>query len=240
MADKIIEIIQNEFGPEYKVVSFDSFGKEKVKELKKAKVFHDNTLVVSCLCRDDILHSANPLTDYFKRGKHGFFYLGGLMGFPTGGVTGLMAASHHVPHTKSSNMIIVYGPHIGVTASGEFGKVHRRGQDHDSSDCGALVGFLNAYIKDTKPGKMYRPAKHHLNLENANLQEKFLPHMKEVLSSANPIVKLTKTAYRLIEDDVRAIISEARGEMHDMKVMLIGAIFVNGPDGKHYLCIPKD
>lgn len=238
MADKIIGIIQNEFGPDYKVVSFDSFGKEKVKEMKKAGVNADNTLVVSCVCRDDILHRANPLTDYFKRGKHGFFYIGGLMGFPAGGVTGLVAASHHVPEGKNRHLLIIYGPHIGVTLEGEFGKVKRRGHYEETSNCGALVGFLNTYKHETlKPGKMYIPPKDQLNLENSAIQSKFLPYMRDVLKSPNQIVSLTKIAYNLIEDDIFRIVERARGEMHDMKVMQLGAIFVNGPDGKDYLCI---
>ncbi|MCX6707775.1 MAG: hypothetical protein NT001_06615 [Candidatus Woesearchaeota archaeon] len=237
MADKLIGIIQNEFGPEYKVVSFESFGKEKVKEMKKAGVNADNTLVVSCVCRDDILHRGNHLTEYFDRKKYGVFYIGGLMGFPTGGVTGLIAASHHVPEGKNRHLLIVYGPHIGVSSQGEFGKVKRRGHYEDTSDCGALMGFLKTFQHDAKPGRIYMPPKDQLDLENCSLQAKFIPHMRDVIGSANSVVSLTKLAYDLIEDDIFRIVERARGEMHDMKIMELGAIFVNGPDGKDYLCI---
>lgn len=239
MKIKIEEIIKNEFGEGYSVMPLEEFGRQRVKKLRTEGLNAENTLVVTSVCRDDIMHIANPFSDYFRKYKHGFFMLGGLMGFPAGGIKAMMAASHHVPHSEQKNIVIIYGPHIGVTESGEMGKVLRRGQHHESAACGAMVGFLNAYREASEAGKTYSAAKEHLNAEIAHVENKLLPYMRDALKAEKPLIALTKIAYDMIDDEIIHILEKAKGEMHGAQIKAIGAIFVNGPGRKDYVCVKE-
>lgn len=53
------------------------------------------------------------------------FNLGGLAGVPFVGKTGFGAFSHHVP--VDGNILIVFGPHVGISPEGELGKTKRIG-----------------------------------------------------------------------------------------------------------------
>ena len=54
--------------------------------------------------------------------------MGGLAGFPFGGVTGFGAMAHHIPDNGSC--LVVYGPHVGIDSRGIVGTVERRGRKH--------------------------------------------------------------------------------------------------------------
>ena len=61
--------------------------------------------------------------------------MGGLAGFPFGGVAAFTAMAKHIP--DDGHCFIVYGPHVGVDADGTIGKVNRIGMKESGKCCGS-------------------------------------------------------------------------------------------------------
>ena len=101
-----------------------------------------NTIYADSVCPDEINHeeSALPFVMAHFWGRRAF-PMGGLAGVPFVGKTGFFAFSHHVP--EDGNVLILFGPHVGISESGELGKHHRLGQSCESSACGAVLAAYN-------------------------------------------------------------------------------------------------
>lgn len=100
-------------------------------------------MLADSICSDDVNSIQYPArTQEFL----GSFKMGGLDGFPFTGLTGMGACASHVP--DGGAVFIYYGPHIGITKTGQIGEIHRIGQNHNSSCCGAAKGALSKLIND--------------------------------------------------------------------------------------------
>jgi hypothetical protein len=75
----------------------------------------------------------------------GPFNMGGLSGFPFGGLTSFRAMAAHIPDQGSC--LVVYGPHIGIDSQGEVGTVERRGRKHSGACCGSATAASH-YVLD--------------------------------------------------------------------------------------------
>jgi len=107
----------------------------------------DNTLLASSLCSDEINDTDLSLFSGLQNGltktnSGGVFNLGGLGGVPFVGPSGFGAFFSHAP--RDGKIVIVYGPHVGVSADGIVGKVERVGMDKASGACGAALGAYKA------------------------------------------------------------------------------------------------
>lgn len=147
--------------------------KRLVPALKKRGFTRGNTLLGSSLCSDEINDSASSrsllrtIDGAFGAGNGrldgkilpatptGIFSLGGLGGVPAVGTTGFGAFFSHCP-TDDGKVLIVYGPHVGISDGGTVGKVERLGQlRRGSASCGAALGAYRALTsgKKTAPKK---------------------------------------------------------------------------------------
>lgn len=106
-----------------------------------------NTILGSSLCSDEINSPALSLVQQLQKSMTlkndgGVFNLGGLGGVPFVGKSGFGAFLSHVP--ASGKVIILYGPHVGISDEGVVGKVERVGQEKASGSCGAALGAYKA------------------------------------------------------------------------------------------------
>ena len=111
-----------------------------------------NTIIGSSLCSDEINDTSSSfVTTLAKKvtslGYGGVFNLGGLGGLPFVGTSGFGAFTSHTP--KNGKIIIVFGPHVGVSNDGVVGKVERVGKGSPSTSCGAAVGAYKALLAGT-------------------------------------------------------------------------------------------
>ena len=74
-----------------------------------------------------------------------YFPLGGIGGAPFVGKTGFGAFSGHVP--DNGNVILLFGPHIGISKDGQLGKYLRNGQSCKSTACGTVIGAYRSCKK---------------------------------------------------------------------------------------------
>lgn len=180
----------------------------------------ENTLFANATCRDEVNKpSVELLGEYWGEN----FDLAGLAGFPSAGLTGFTAYSHHVP--DGGYLFVLYGAHIGVGESAELGKVRRVGMRHETGSCGALVGFLGKLQADPA----YRPADDPLDTEQRALEQALLPQRERILGAARPLLALTDVAYEVIDEQLEAIIAK---NGYSGPIALLGGIEVNTPLGE--------
>jgi len=117
-------------------------------ELSKKGMTPTNTVLTESSCPDELNHDnfGNDMSQLMGNRWGEVFHLGGLAGVPFTGKTGWGAFAHHVP--VDGNILVVIAPHVGLQEDGTVGKVHRPGQDHATSACGAAVGAYSALKAD--------------------------------------------------------------------------------------------
>lgn len=184
------------------------------------KIDISKVLMATSVCSDDI----NVQSTTFFNILFGPFVMGGLGGLPFAGKTGMTAFAHHVP--VDGNAFIFYGPHIGTTLSGEFGKMYRPRQEKTGDSCGALMLALNRFKDDN-----YVPVLSDDDYQQMKLEESLLPYRNEILNSENPQKEITEVAFKVIDKKIHEYIVVCKDEFHFDKIVLLGGIVINTDNG---------
>lgn len=176
-----------------------------------------NTLFANATCRDEL--NRGPLSGIAADWGESF-ELSGLGGFPSAGLTGFRAYAGHVP--DEGHLLVLYGPHVGISASGAIGEVTRHGQDRPSSACGALVAFLEKIEKNLA----YAPKPDPLDPEQSMLEDVLVSHARPILAHPSPIYAVTEHAFDVIDSQLLLIVRESG---YTGPIALVGGIMINGP-----------
>jgi len=188
-----------------------------------------NTLFGFSTCPDEINRTVTQFKSYYGEKQ---FPLGGLTGYPFRGKTGFVAFSHHAPtNGTEGNLVILYGPHVGINLDGDLGKVLRENQSHESTACGASIAFLNNYQKAKRNRKMYEPKEDPFDMEQHAIEKMLMPYADKILAAENPIKELVEVNYSLIENAVLEIIKELKHHFKG-RIVLVGGIMINTPQGQ--------
>lgn len=177
-----------------------------------------NTLYGQSICSDEINNEKGDLADLMKEYWGEVFPLGGIGGAPFVGKTGFMAFSHHVP--DDGNVLILFGPHVGVTEAGEVGKYHRIGQKGNSTSCGAVIAAYQQCCGTTEmPFDMD-------DMQQSWLRQYIGPKAQYCKSCDEPIKAATDVAYDCIKEKLLRIVNTKFGTG---KLILVGGIQINLP-----------
>jgi hypothetical protein len=176
-----------------------------------------NTLLATALCRDEINQQSIQELAY-DWGEH--FDLAGLAGFLSAGITALRAYQSHVP--EGGYLFIFYGPHVGITASGELGKVNRLERSKERASCGSLLSFLQKCQDQLN----YTPSYSEFDVEKYYVESSLLSKMPHILANANPVKTLTQNAF-----------IETKRLLHNLleqlgftrQIAIVGGITINTP-----------
>ena len=171
-------------------------------------------------CVDDVLNTKSPFDEQKIKGPFNF---GGLGGLPFTGITGMSAYSHHVPDSGAALLLV--GPHIGYSINDGWGWLHREGQAHTTSCCGALAGALT---KLQKPGGIVRKTPSEPDYQEQMIEQLALSHKSEILESKVPLVSLTKLVHLEVG---KAMSNLPREGVHYRYIILITAIIINTDHG---------
>jgi len=180
----------------------------------------DNTLFGVSICPDEINQQIGELADLMKNHWGEVFPLGGISGAPFVGTTGFSAFSHHVP--DDGNIVILFGPHVGITEEGDIGQYLREGQSHSSSACGAVIGAYNACCAGCGAASEVNDTDMQMDWIKAQLQ----PHIENVKGQSNPMAALAFQAYEMVRNKLEKIVDTKFG---NGKLVLIGGIQINTP-----------
>ena len=173
------------------------------------------TLLASSRCADDLVLTDKTLNQEFD----GPFQLGGLAGFPFTGKTGMTAYAHHVH--ENGTAFILYGPHIGIDADGNLGKVLRPGQSGCTSACGALIGA----VAQLESGKDLEST--YDDFQQPQIVQMLTPYRDRILSAESSIKEATQISYELIHEQVNQILDATIKEFTCKRIVLVGGILIN-------------
>lgn len=213
-------------------------------DLTASSVLHGQSL-----CPDEINHQQDSLATRMAEHWGGVFPMGGIGGAPFVGKTGYDAFSHHVrfafafpviwcplflhivgmltqPYCllllqvpDGGDVFILFGPHIGISESGELGKCLRLGQSVESAACGAVLAAYNSCkCGQVKPYEMDMA-----DMEQSWLKQKVLSCFHDIEASSNKVQTLAQKAYHAVEESMLKIINHDYGEG---KLILLGGIQV--------------
>jgi hypothetical protein len=213
------DAVRNEF-PRSKQIS--EIAEHIKRELTSRGYTPENTIFADSFCRDEInQRSVVIFADYWGEN----FRLGGLAGFPSAGIDGVGAYSHHVPE-DDGRLFIAYGPHIGTTTTGELGKVDRRHMRHSTTSCGSLLGFASKLEQDPN----YEPILDMLNLEQWGVEVSLLRHAGAISRAGSRVAEtITQYAFHAIDRRLERTLDRTRPER---KIAILGGTLINTPPGE--------
>lgn len=172
-------------------------------------------LFADSICADDInsIQAPDAMADML-----GPFRLGGLNGFPFTGPTGMGAYAHHVP--DDGVMFVLYGPHIGVSRSGEVGVMLRPGQTGNSACCGAATAALG------KLDQLQAGTTNELDFQQNAIEQMLLGEKDRIQKASNQMIAATEVVYDKTTERLRQIVSMTKFPCP--RLVLVGGMVING------------
>jgi len=190
-----------------------------------------NTFLASSLCCDEV---NRDLERDFNRVYHSScFTMGGLAGFPIGGVTSFAAMAHHIP--DGGSCLIVYGPHVGINADGEVGTVERRGRKHSGACCGSACAAaeLVTSVRAGKKSQVMPMPEDIMDISQHFVEQMLQPHsaqLKRAKAKNNLMAEVPRALYHENHKMMSRIVQQACGEVAgNGKIALLGGIQINTP-----------
>jgi len=179
-----------------------------------------NTLLAHSSCPDEVNYDAD--TDFVNVLHNRFgkrFTLGGLAGMAFAGKTGWSAFSHHTPD-DNGNILILYGPHVGVSSDGKAGYVNREGQLHASTCCGAAIAAFNAKSVPTGDEWMH-------DMQQIALTKLLAPYREKIAQADDPMVELAYANFEVSHEFIRNQVTSPQKVCKE--IAIIGGIMLNLP-----------
>jgi hypothetical protein len=179
----------------------------------------NRVIVATSFCFDELNHQPSKMN---LPSPQGTFIMGGLAGYPFVGEIGLTAFTDHIPDGGAA--LFIFGPHIGISRTGEIGKIKRVGQNRHTNTCGALM-MVQEHVLSTKI--------HHIDpADYSEFQPEFialrlLPKVDEIRNSALPILKTTHLVYDEIEQEILNLIQHHQALKNKFPVYILGGIIIN-------------
>lgn len=194
--------------------------------------YGETTLVATSLCCDEV---NRPLEKALAKQYDEPFVMGGLAGFPFGGITSFGAMAHHIP--DGGSCLVVYGPHVGVDSFGSIGTVNRRGRAKGGACCGSAAAALGNVRKgvmvpktaDTGAGAP--PMIDTLDAQQAYVNSQLLPYGERLLMAADQNIELPYALYDAQKQMIDSIVAKGAGAMEsDGYIAMLGGIQINTPE----------
>ena len=130
---------------------------------------------------------------------------------------------------QGGSLLLVYGPHIGISDEGVLGKLLRPGQGHESAACGSLTMAVEHLHAPTDKIGVYDDD----DMEQRTLERRLKPFRDEILAAENPLEAATDVAYRIIHGLILRYVVARKPEFHCEHVALAGGIIINTSPERH-------
>jgi hypothetical protein len=176
-------------------------------------------IVATSFCFDELNHQHSKMN---LPSPQGTFIMGGLAGYPFVGDIGMTAFYDHIPDNGAA--LFIFGSHIGISRTGEVGKIKRVGQHRHTNTCGALM-MVQQYVLSS--------SLHDVNPEDYSafqpefLAHKLMPMAGEIRQSKVPILKTTHLVYDEIENEILKLIINHPTIQANFPVYILGGIVIN-------------
>lgn len=189
-----------------------------------------STLVATSLCCDEV---NRPLEKALAKQYDEPFVMGGLAGFPFGGITSFGAMAHHIP--DGGSCLAVYGPHVGIDSFGTIGTVNRRGRAKGGACCGSAAAALGNVRKGAmvpKAGAAGSPPMiDSLDAQQAYVNAQLLPYGERLLMAADQNIELPYALYDAQKQMMDGIVAKGASAMEgNGYIAMMGGIQINTPE----------
>lgn len=194
------------------------------------------TLLATSFCCDEVNRN---LEDELREKFGANFHLGGIAGFPFGGVTAFGAFLHHIP--PSGRCLIIYGPHVGIDWDGVVGKVNRKGHEGSGACCNTAIGAM-AFVQAVQSGqKIASPdPSDPIDAQQVFVDNALLPHGDRLSKAELPHAELPLALLDCQKELIQRIINKCVSDIPEgMVVAVMGGIHVNTPEGTPEYFLPK-
>lgn len=178
--------------------------------LKEYGYNNSNTLLATSFC----CHKANrPLermiSDHYSRN----FSMGGLAGFPFGGVAGFKEMAQHIP--DGGSCVIIYGPHVKIDEEGNF------------FDFESAVSALN-HLRAVRAGTATNDIDP-LDFQQSMVNKMLLPYADRIEKAKDEQVELPYCLHEAQKKMMKNIVNAGHGELFDAesKIAILGGIQIN-------------
>eukprot|EP00542_Grammatophora_oceanica_P021433 CAMPEP_0194046126 /NCGR_PEP_ID=MMETSP0009_2-20130614/19643_1 /TAXON_ID=210454 /ORGANISM="Grammatophora oceanica, Strain CCMP 410" /LENGTH=248 /DNA_ID=CAMNT_0038691285 /DNA_START=157 /DNA_END=903 /DNA_ORIENTATION=+ len=205
--------------------------------LSKHGYGESSTLVATSLCCDEV---NRVLERDFGAKYNDNFSMGGLAGFPFGGLTSFGAMAAHIP--DGGSCLVVFGPHVGVNSDGKVGTVERRGKEDGGACCGsacAALGHVNCVSKGEAEPAGIDVFSDPTDAQQAMVGNLLLPHADKLAKAEDQMVQLPLSLYDAQKDMMDKILEggcQAVGG--DGKIALLGGVQINTPEEEEDYFLP--
>jgi hypothetical protein len=194
-----------------------------------------SSIVATSLCADEV---NRVLETDFSLVYNANFHMGGLAGFPFGGITAFGAMAAHIP--DGGSCLVVFGPHVGVDSKGAVGTTERRGREAGGACCGSAVaasGYVSSvFKKETEKAGPPQVAKDAQQVYVGNM---LLPYAERLEKADDKMVELPYALYDAQKEMITKIVMAACGAVEgDGKIAVLGGIQVNTPPGETDYYLP--
>ena len=179
----------------------------------------NSVIVATSFCFDELNHHPSKMN---LPSPSGTFIMGGLAGYPFVGEIGLTAFSDHIPDGGAA--LFIFGSHIGISRTGEVGKIRRVGQHRHTNTCGALM-MVQDHVLSTSIHQI-DPADYS-EFQPEFLALRLLPKVDEIRNADIPILKTTHLVYDEIEREILALIQHHPTLLNKYPVYILGGIVIN-------------
>ena len=188
------------------------------------------TMVATSFCCDEV---NRPLEKALAKQYDEPFVMGGLAGFPFGGITSFGAMAHHIP--DGGSCLVVYGPHVGVDSFGSIGTVNRRGRAKGGACCGSAAAALGNVRKGAmvpKAGEAAAPAMiESLDAQQQWVNSALLPYGERLLTAGDQNIELPYALYDAQKKMMDGIVAKGAGAMEgNGYIATLGGIQINTPE----------
>jgi len=203
--------------------------KEIVKKVSSSLLkygYGNNSLLATSLCCDEL---SRPLEKAFAEVYGDNFFMGGLAGFPMGGLTSFGAMASHIP--DGGSCLICYGPHVGVSSTGVVGSVERRGRDNGGVCCGSAAAACGYCLKvrngECEKADIFSDA---FDAQQAFVGSMLLEYAERIATAKDTQVELPMALFDAQRKMMTSIISKGCGNVAgEGKIAVIGGIQINTP-----------
>lgn len=148
--------------------------------------------------------------------------------------------AHHIP--LKGNLIIAYGPHVGIDFDGIVGKVNRKGHHGSGACCNTSVGSL-AYVKAVAANDIQIRSPEFSDPTDAQqvfVDEMLVEHTDRLLNAKDEMVELPHAVFDCQEKLLKKIMDKCLPDVPEgTKIALLGGIQVNTPEGTPEYFLPK-
>ncbi len=186
---------------------------------ERERIEMNRIIIATSFCFDELNHQHAKMN---LPSSQGTFIMGGLAGYPFVGEIGLTAFSDHIPDGGAA--LFIFGSHIGISRTGEVGKVKRVGQSRHTNTCGALM-MVQQHALSTSIHQI-NPADYS-EFQPEFLALRLLPMVEEIQKAEVPILKTTHLVYDEIEKEILELIRNHPTFLNKFPVYILGGIVIN-------------